>query len=214
MSDNADLIGLDDLPDDARAVVDAAERAVTDVRDRAERTAAVIREAADRECDAIRARADTELAAVQQTATRELAPLVRNLLDQLRTLQQRYTREGLLDEALAIRARVRRLRGDLLGVRPDPGNLTEFSAEDAGRTVLFEVVGRADGSVWGTDEYTSDSRLATAAVHVGAVREGERGVVRVTVLDGGDRTYVGSERNGVATYDYGTYPVAYRLERI
>lgn len=212
MSDNADLIGLDDLPEDARTVVDAAERAAAEVRERAERSAAAIREAADQECEAIRARAERELAAVQQTATRELAPLVRGLLDQLRTLQQRYTREGLLDEALAIRARVRRLRSDLLGVRTDPGNLTEFSVTDAGRTILFEVIGRTDGSVWGTDEYTSDSRLATAAVHAGAVREGERGVIRVVILDGAERTYVGSERNGVATYDYIHHPVAYRIE--
>ena len=172
MSDNADLIGLDELPEDARAVVDAAERAVAEVRERAERQTAALREAADRECDAIRARAESELAAVQQNTTRELAPLVRGLLDQLRALQQRYAREGLLDEALAIRARVRQLRGDLLGVRPDPGTLSEFSTADVGRTALIEVVGRADGSAWGTDVYTSDSRLATAAVHAGLVRRG------------------------------------------
>lgn len=214
MSTDTDLIGLDDLPDDARAVVDAAERAVVEVRERAERAAAAIRDAAERECEAIRARAETELAGVQQSTTRELAPLVRTLLDQLREFQQRYTREGLLDEALAIRARVRQLRGDLLGVRPDPGTLTEFTAEDAGRTILLEVVGRADGSVWGTDVYTADSRLATAAVHVGAVREGERGLVRVIIVDGADRTYVGSDRNGVVTFDYANYPVAYRVERV
>jgi hypothetical protein len=214
MSDDADLVGLDELPEDARSVVDAAERAVAEVRSRAEREAAAIREAADRECDAIRARAESELAAVQQTATRELAPLVRGLLDRLRELQQRYTREGLLDEALAIRARVRQLRGDVLGVRPDPGTLTEFTAADAGRTALIEVVGRTDGSLWGTDIYTSDSRLATVAVHAGLVRDGERGLVRVTILDGAERTYVGSDRNGVVSYDYATYPVAFRIEKV
>lgn len=214
MNSDADLIGLDDLPDDARTVVDAAERAVVEVRERAERGAAAIRDAADRECDAIRTRAETELAAVQQTATRELAPLVRTLLDQLRELQRRYTREGSLDEALAIRARVRQVRGDLLGVRSDPGTLTEFSAADAGRAALIEVVGRTDGSVWGTDVYTCDSRLATAAVHAGAVREGERGLVRVVILDGNERTYNGSESNGVITFDYANYPVAYRIEKV
>jgi hypothetical protein len=214
MSTDADLIALDDLPDDARGVVDAAERAVAEVRERAERDSAAIRDAAERECEAIRSRAELELAAVQQNATRELAPLVRTLLDQLRDLQQRYTREGLLDEALAIRARVRQLRGDLLGVRPDPGTLAEFTAEDAGRVMLFEVVGRGDGSVWGTDVYTTDSRLATAAVHVGALREGERGLVRVTILDGTDIAYVGSDRNGVASFDYANYPVAFRVERV
>ena len=214
MSDEADLIGLDDLPDDARAVVDAAERSVAEVRERAERESAAIREAAERECEAIRNRSENELAAVQHATTRELAPLVRALLDQLRELQQRYAREGLLDEALAIRARVRQLRGDLLGVRPDPGVLTEFSAADAGRAVLVEVVGRTDGSAWGTDVYTADSRLAVAAVHAGAVREGERGLVRAVIVDGADLTYACSERNGVHTFDYATYPVAYRVEKV
>ncbi len=212
--DDGELISLDDLPDEARGAVDAAERAVAEVRDRADREAAQIRAAAERECDAIRARAEAELAAVQQEATRELAPLVRGLLDQLRELQGRYTREGLLDEALAIRARVRQLRGDLLGVRPDPGNLTEFTPGDAGRTFLIEVVGRTDGSVWGTDVYTSDSRLATAAVHAGVVRHRERGLVRVTVLDGADVVYTGSDRNEVQSFDYANYPVAYRVERV
>lgn len=209
-----DLIGLDELPEDARAAVDAAERALAQVRERAERESAAIRDTADRECDEIRTRADGELAAVQQNATRDLAPIVRNLLERLRELQQHYAREGLLDEALAIRARVRQLRGDLLGVRFDPGNLTEFTAADAGRVALIEVTGRTDGSIWGTDEYTADSRLATAAVHAGAVREGERGLVRVTILDGATRTYPGSQRNGITSFDYATYPVAYRIERV
>ena len=214
MTDDGDLIGLDDLPDEARAAVDAAERAVAEVRDRADREAARLRADAERECDAIRVRTEAELAAVQQEATRELAPLVRGLLDQLRELQQRYAREGLLDEALAIRARVRRLRGDLLGVRPDPGNLTEFTPGDAGRTFLIEVTGRTDGSVWGTDVYTADSRLAAVAVHAGVVRAGERGLVRVVILDGADLVYAGSDRNEVGSFDYANYPVAFRVERV
>ncbi len=214
MSDDSDLLGLDDLPDEARSAVDAAERAVAEVRERADYESAQIRAAAERECDAIRARAEAELAAVQHATTRELAPLVRGLLDQLREFQQRYAREGLLDEALAIRARVRQLRGDLLGVRPDPGTLTEFTPSDIGRTVLIEVTGRTDGNVWGTDVYTADSRLASAVVHAGVVRAGERGLVRVTILDGADLGYTGSARNDIISFDYATYPIGYRVERV
>jgi hypothetical protein len=209
-----DLISLDELPDDARAVIDEAERAVAAVRERADQRADAIRAAAEEECAAVTARADAEVAAVQQEATRELAPLVRQLVESLRGLQERYAREGKLDEALAIRARVRQLRGDLLGVRPDPGNLTEFGPEDFGRGFLFEVTGRTDGSVWGTDAYTADSRLGAAAVHAGAVRAGEKGLVRVTVLDGERLDYLGTARNGVTTFDYGHYPTAYRVERV
>ena len=214
MAVDPDLMSLDELPDDARAVVEEAERAVAAVRERADHRAGAIRDEAEEECAAIRARADAEVAAVQQEATRELAPLVRQLVETLRGLQERYARDGKLDEALAIRARVRQLRGDLLGVRPDPGNLTEFGPEHFGRGLLFEVTGRTDGSVWGTDVYTADSRLAAAAVHAGAVRVGEKGLVRVTVLDGDALDYQGTARNGVTTFDYAHYPIAYRVERV
>jgi predicted nucleic acid-binding protein len=213
MSDEADRTGLDELPDDARAAIDAAERAMAEVRDRADRQSRAVRDSVNLEIELARGRGEVELAAVQQNTTRELAPLVRGLLDRLRDLQRHYAREGLLDEALAIRARVRQMRGDLLGVRPDPGTMTEFTAADAGRTALFEVTGRTDGSVWGTDVYTADSRLAVAVVHAGVVREGERGLVRVTVVGGADQAYVGTARNGVSSFDYPSYPVAYRVEK-
>ncbi|MDB5312509.1 MAG: hypothetical protein JWO38_6711 [Gemmataceae bacterium] len=214
MNPDPDLFALDEIPEDARAAVDEAERAVAAVRDRAERRVAAIRDQVEQECAAVRDRAEAEVAGVQQDTTRELAPLVRHLLETLRGLQERYARDGKLDEALAIRARVRQLRGDLLGVRPDPGNLVEFGPAEVGRHFLFEVVGRTDGSVWGTDAYTADSRLAAAAVHAGAVRVGERGLVRVTILDGTAREYTGTTHNEVSSYDYAAYPVAFRVERV
>jgi hypothetical protein len=214
MSADPDLIALDDLPDDARELIARTERAIAIVRERADAQTAALRDEAEREIAAIRERADAEVARAEQSATRELAPLVRELVDSLRKMQEVYARDGKLDEALAIRARIRQLRSDLIGVRTDPGNLTEFTVADAGRVVLFEVVGRTDGSVWGTDEYTGDSRLGTASVHAGVLREGERGLVRVTLLDGDGVMFQGSARHGVASYDYGGYPVAYRIERV
>jgi len=214
MSTEIDLSTLDELPEDARELIARAERAISEIRERAERRANDLRDEADRESAAIQERAEAEVARVEQAATRELAPLVRELVDSLRRMQEHYTRDGKLDEALAIRARVRQLRGDLLGVRADPGNLTEFTVSDVGRVSLFEVMGRAEGSVWGTDIYTADSRLAAAAIHAGVLREGERGLVRVTLVDGDGLTYEGSTRHGLQTYDYANYPVAYRVERV
>lgn len=215
MSPDPELLALDELPDDARAAVDEAERAVAAVRDRVERRAAAIRDEAEEDCAAVRARAEAAVAAAEGEATAELAPLLRGLVERLRALQEAYARAGKLDEALAIRARVRQLRVDLLGVRPAPENLVgEFGPDHVGRAALFEVVGRTDGVVWGTDVYTADSRLAAAAVHAGAIRVGERGLVRVTVLDGVEQTFEGSTRNGVQTFDYATYPVAFRIERV
>jgi hypothetical protein len=201
MNLDAELLGLDELPDDARAAVDEAERAVAAVRAAAENRAGA-------------ARAEEAVAAVEQAATRELAPLVRGLVERLRALQEAYARAGKLDEALAIRARVIRLRIDLLGVRPDPGNLVEFGPDHVGRSLLFEITGRTDGTVWGTDVYTTDSRLSAAAVHAGAVRVGERALVRVTFLDGTVYPYGGSTRNEVQSFDYGTYPIAFRVEKL
>jgi hypothetical protein len=214
MSTDPDLMALDELPDDARELIAGAERAIAGIRERADRRAIEIRDEAERECAAIRDRADAAIAKIEQGATRELAPVVRELVDTLRAMQERYAREGKLDEALAIRARVRQLRSDLLGVRSDPGNLTEYGAGDVGRVLLLEVTGRTEGSVWGTDVYTADSRLGAAAVHAGAIREGERGLVRVTLLDGDGREYQGSTRHGIQTYDYAAYPLAYRVERV
>jgi LCCL domain-containing protein len=214
MSSDLDLSTLDELPDDARELIERAEQAISSIRARAHAQANDVRDEADRDCAAIQERAEAAVARIEQAATRELAPRVRELVDSLRRMQEQYTRDGKLDEALAIRARVRQLRGDLLGVRADPGNLTEFTVADVGRTALFEVQGRVEGSVWGTDIYTADSRLAAAAVHSGALREGERGLIRVTLLDGDGLTYEGSTRHGMQTYDYANYPVAYRVERV
>ena len=94
-------------------------------------------------------------------------------------MQEPYARSGKLDEAL-VRSRLRQLRGDLLGVRAAPEYVMGSEGAEAGRTLLFELTGRTDGTVWGTDVYTGDSRLSTAAVHAGAVRAGERGFVRAT----------------------------------
>jgi hypothetical protein len=92
----------------------------------------------------------------------------------------------------------------------DPGNLVNYRGE-IGQTYLFQVVGSTQGSVWGTDIYTDDSALATAAVHAGVLREGQIGVVRVTIM-AGQGSYAGSTRNGVSSVNYGDWIGSYRIE--
>jgi hypothetical protein len=82
-----------------------------------------------------------------------------------------------------------------------------------GKSFHFRVTGECHGPVWGTDIYTSDSHLATAAVHAGAVESGEEGVVRVSVVDMSREKVQGSFRNGVMTHDWGTYNVGYKVVR-
>lgn len=59
------------------------------------------------------------------------------------------------------------------------------------------------GSVWGTDVYTTDSRVCRAAIHAGATQTsgGRAGVV----FEDGRDSYSGSEANGVTTSDWGSY---------
>jgi hypothetical protein len=82
-----------------------------------------------------------------------------------------------------------------------------------GTTYYFRVTGASDGSVWGTDVYTGDSALATAAVHADAVSAGETAVVRVTVMPPLAQ-YQGSVRHGVSSHDYGRFGTAYRVDRV
>jgi LCCL domain len=82
-----------------------------------------------------------------------------------------------------------------------------------GATYYFRVQGGIEGQLWGTDIYTGDSTLAMAAVHAGAVKAGESGIVKVTVVQP-PTDYQGSVRNGVTSNDFGRYGIAYKLERV
>lgn len=66
-------------------------------------------------------------------------------------------------------------------VLPDPGTMADY-AQSLGQSFSFRVTGSTEGSIWGTNVYTNDSALATAAVHAGALRAGESGIVKVTML--------------------------------
>lgn len=97
-------------------------------------------------------------------------------------------------------------------VLDDPGNLVDFRGQE-GQTYYFQVTGSTQGSVWGTDIYTDDSRLATAAVHAGVLLEGQVGVVKVTILDG-QSSYDGTTWNGVTSMDYGDWDGSYKVEGV
>jgi hypothetical protein len=98
------------------------------------------------------------------------------------------------------------------GVLPAPSDLRGYG-DKIGQPFLFDVIGATHGSVWGTNIYTADSPLQAAAVHAGAVREGERTTVKVTILPG-QESYFGSTRNGVTSGSWGFYQFSYRVERV
>jgi hypothetical protein len=197
-----DLLSLDDLPAEARSLLDEAQREEIDLRDRAER-----------QTDEIRARADHAVAEIQLRLEDELRARQQRLLAALKPMQDRCAREGKLDEALAIRERVRALKANLLHAQPDPGSLAGLDQPRPGTSMLFDVVGSTDGIVWGSDVYTNDSTLASVAVHAGVLRNGERGVVRVTFVDTLNVAFTGSERNGIWSESFGAWPIGYRIAR-
>lgn len=179
--------------------------------------------------------------AQQTEARRELEQKLshqrQDLIDGLQKLQDRYTKAGRLDEAVAVRDEIRRLRAaqpplygttgsvrkslTAPGPRPgigssrirasaDPGTLVEYR-DRVGQVFYFDVVGATDGTIWGTEVYTDDSPLATAAVHAGVLQPGQRGVVRVHVLPALQR-YGGSTANGVTSLDYGPWEGSYVVD--
>lgn len=86
-------------------------------------------------------------------------------------------------------------------------------ADQIGAIYYFRVTGASDGPLWGTDVYTGDSNIAVAAVHAGAVKAGEQGIIKVEVVAPIPQ-YRGSARNGVASHDFGRFGTAYKVERV
>lgn len=92
---------------------------------------------------------------------------------------------------------------------PDPGQLSNFHGQ-MGQTLRFRVTGVADGALWGTGIYTTDSQLSAAAVHSGALKAGQTGIVSVKIVQGLPQ-YAGTVSNGVNSFGYGAYPVAFEI---
>ncbi len=191
---------LAELPDKAHSLVAKVNHEIAKGKEQAETEVANLRDRMQQQVTEVENRADSRRRA-----------LLEHAIDQLEPLQKELFRTGDFGKALATFVQIQTLRARLDHVLPDPGNLVNF--QQIGRTVHFRVVGRSQGALWGTDAYTSDSFLATAAVHAGALEDGEEGVVRVTMVDMAGTPIRGSFRNGVTSWDWGAYRVGYRVAR-
>jgi hypothetical protein len=85
--------------------------------------------------------------------------------------------------------------------------------DSVGASYYFRVIGQIDGPLWGTDVYTGDSSIGTAAVHAGLVKPLEVAVIKVAVVTP-PAQFTGSVQNGVTSHDFGRYGSAYRLSVI
>ncbi len=178
----------DQLPADAAKIVDGANEEITKIQQKADAEIAVIQQKAD---EAKRLRREKAIAALQE-------------------LQDKYTREAKLDEAVAIRDRIRRLKLADVRVFRDPGSLSVLFSQ-IGKTFHIEVVGSATGWLWGTEVYTGDSTLAAAAVHSGVLKPGQKGIVKVTILGPQDE-FEGSLQYGITSSSYGPYQFSFTVD--
>jgi|GEM_PF-1883164 len=81
-----------------------------------------------------------------------------------------------------------------------------FVKQENGLSYTFECPpGGTAGTVWGSDPYTADSSICTAAVHAGKITLDTGGVVTIE-FTAGRQTYGATTRNGITTYNYGQYP--------
>jgi hypothetical protein len=84
-------------------------------------------------------------------------------------------------------------------------NATSLNVKEGETLTLACAPGGTAHSVWGSDIYTADSSICTAGVHSGLISFQQGGVVTIE-LRPGRSIYGCSERNGVTTSPFGSYP--------
>ncbi len=77
---------------------------------------------------------------------------------------------------------------------------------------LFRVTGSKEGAIWGGKDgiYTSDSEIATAAVHSGVLKLGQTGIVRIKMLPG-RKSYPEFTSNGIASHSFDEWEGSYQF---
>src|SRR4029079_12426338 len=69
--------------------------------------------------------------------------------------------------------RARELEPDIdVSKLPDAPGTMSSQALLIGKSFVYRCTGNASGTIYGTDIYTSDSQVATAAVHAGVLKDG------------------------------------------
>lgn len=160
---------------------------------------------------AVVANFQTEADAIRKKAEDDIRAKSDQLATSLKTLQDQYTRDAKLDEAVAIRDLIRKLQAAHLPLHAYQGSLMPYR-ERIGDKFYFEITGRSGSSIWGTEVYTLDSDLCTAAVHIGALKDGETGIVQVTIVKSPEQ-HESSTLNGIRSSSWGSYPASYTVQR-
>jgi hypothetical protein len=94
--------------------------------------------------------------------------------------------------------------------RQEPGgsgwdaNATAFRGQNGAQFVYTCPFYGAAGPVYGTDTYTDDSSVCTAAVHAGRITLASGGSVTIEIRPG-QSSYAGSTRNGITSSSWGAW---------
>ncbi len=91
-----------------------------------------------------------------------------------------------------------------------PNDLIQTYRGQDGAIVLAEVTGSTTQTIWGDNVYTDDSPLSAAAVHAGALQDGEKGLLRIAVRPARE-SYAGSTRNGMTSRPYGPFDGSFQI---
>lgn len=91
-------------------------------------------------------------------------------------------------------------------------NARSFSSQPGRRATLVCVADTVPRRIWGTDVYTDDSSICTAAVHAGVLQPGKAGLVTV-VVGSGASAYLGSLRNNVTSMTWGPSGTSFSFTR-
>lgn len=81
----------------------------------------------------------------------------------------------------------------------------EFPAENNARLAFSCPASGIAYTVWGTDVYTDDSSICTAAVHAGAITRADGGNVTIEIRPG-QSSYGATTRNGITSRSYDEWP--------
>lgn len=85
--------------------------------------------------------------------------------------------------------------------------------DDVGLTYSFECPPKGSPiAIWGSDIYTADSSVCTAAVHAGLITLENGGVVTIEIRPG-RQIYGSTERNGITSNTFGDYPKSFVFKR-
>ncbi|CAF4179652.1 unnamed protein product, partial [Adineta steineri] len=93
-----------------------------------------------------------------------------------------------------------------------PLNFADYNG-NIGDSLYLSVTGAMNGRIYGTNIYTDDSDLATAAIHAGVLHNGETKNITIKILSGRS-SYAASVQNDISSLSYGLWKRSYSFENI